>query len=273
MYDCRVNDEYAFESKFKEKTVYTLRKITHKEIDESAKTLKIYYHQKVKTIFSQDSSAYFLPIETEDSIVLYNIDTCFFVNDLLYKNHTGLFPISSTDNNKCELVHPICTFKRISSDNDYVNLIQHDYYYGIGFLSQDNWKVFQPQYSPLASAAPFNNTETLIYVKNQFYKCGEKPLFSKYELNHHENVVEFFPNPVLQKSSLICNLANPFENKLEFIKIYNLLGQEEKAFTVPSFGNELKQFNIPYSYLHAGINILRFVFTNGHSEVHQIVVE
>jgi hypothetical protein len=139
--------------------------------------------------------------------------------------------------------------------------IYHNYYRGIGFL----------QTSTFVDNEFADTTETLLYVKNKFYNCGEMPKFFKDTFqNQTAHYINIIPNPARVGNDVMAYKTQTPE--LTNISFADELGRFYKTIQIPTCNKQNMTFVIPHQYLHSGINIIAFEFADGHKEVTKLVV-
>jgi hypothetical protein len=196
---------------------------------------------------------------------IHNLNNCYYSEDSRKFN----FDVANNYSEiKLELLCNIPTYNLMFQGDSYFGFSeQHQYIKGLGYLNNNKFG----SYSINNSKKYFDTTETLLYIKNKFYNCGELPaIFSTSAKNETSNYVNIMPNPSAFGSDIIgYKTSSANINSFAFM---NELGQLMPSVQKPNCTQSEITFIIPHSYFHIGLNIMSISFDDGHKEIHKIIV-
>jgi hypothetical protein len=287
IYDVQIGDEYIFERKIEglpNEIVY--RKVAELNYTNDNKSLTIKSVQKTLKSTSINNCSNCLG---EKNIVttIVNLDTCLINNDEPFNYDIENNYPTSVINQPCVIPLEIYGFNNYSKGTNltcgsyrfYYNAVHH-YIKGVGFLQNKKFTYYSYDQSPWYNQYPKckvdttsfrDTTETLLYIKNKFYNCGEMPdIFKRVFKNETESYVNILPNPVQFGVDVIgykTSAAN-----ISSISFTDELGRFLPTVQKPICTEKEITFTIPHQYFHTGLNIVSFQFNDGHQEIHKIIV-
>ncbi|MEY2829441.1 MAG: hypothetical protein RIQ33_1299 [Bacteroidota bacterium] len=267
-FDSELGDEYLIEKKANQSTLnYRYKKLIGKEYSNSNKSLKLIYEvkQNYPTSNPNCSECY---TKDQETFYIPDLDDCYYFHDKSTFNYNlSEFYENSNLLEPCSI--PTNTFK-FDYPFQSVNYRKHQYIKGYGYLNEINGDKYV-QTSNGYQIVKADTTETLLYIKNKFYNCGEMPdFFIRVFKNETENYVNIVPNPV-QFGEDVIGYKSASSN-ISSISFTDELGRFLPTVLKPTCTEKEVTFTIPHQYFHIGLNIVSFIFYDGHQEIHKIIV-
>jgi hypothetical protein len=284
LYDISLGDEYCFERKIEGiGNELIKRKVVGIKIN-SNNEKEIQYQEELFKLYTQNNSINYIS-KRDIQNTIKQLDTTFISSDNLpfdynfnihYSTQNILCNIQ-TENFLFDETKP--NFKCCGGANYAVlpKIITHQYIKGLGFLENIHFSypIYGGQNSPSFIAMDTMNyrdtAETLLYIKNKFYNCGEMPdIFKRVFKNETENYVNIVPNPVQFGEDVFVYKSS--SANISSISFTDELGRFLPTVQKPTYTEKELTFTIPHQYFHIGLNIVSFQFDDGHQEIHKIIV-